>query len=192
MLRHSLAVIAAATVLVTLLTSSAPAARPQADFPVTVTAANGKVRIPHRPRRIVSLSPTATETLFAVNAGAQVVAVDDQSDYPTAAPRTKLSGFTPNAEAVAKYRPDLVILSYDANSIVASLKKLVLYVGTQDGHVVALDAADGSRLWSVSVGGPVSGSIAFANEILKYTMVLYVATTDGSLSSLNGASGKLR
>ena len=75
---------------------------------------------------------------------------------------------------------------------VASLSKTVLYVGTQDGHVVALDVANGSRLWSVSVGGPVSGSIAFANEILKFTMVLYVTTTDGSLSSLNGANGKLR
>ena len=40
-------------------------------------------------------------------------AVDDQSTYPASAPRTKLSGFTPNVEAIAKYKPDLVIISND-------------------------------------------------------------------------------
>jgi len=76
------------------------------------------------PTRIVSLSPTATEDLFAIGAGKQVVAVDDQSDYPAAAPKTKLSGYTPNAEAIAAYKPDLVVLSFDANHIEAALGKL--------------------------------------------------------------------
>ena len=38
-------------------------------FPVTVVASNGKVTVSKRPSRIVSLSPTATETLFAIGAG---------------------------------------------------------------------------------------------------------------------------
>ena len=63
------------------------------------------------PTRIVSLSPTATEMLFAIGAGGQVKAVDDQSNYPPQAPRTKLSGYQPNAEAIAGYSPDLVVLS---------------------------------------------------------------------------------
>jgi iron complex transport system substrate-binding protein len=63
------------------------------------------------PKRIVSLSPTATEMLFAIGAGPQVIAVDDQSNFPKKAPHTDLSGFEPNAEAVAGYRPDLVVLS---------------------------------------------------------------------------------
>ena len=124
MFRRSLAPLVAAAFVVTLLASSTHAARPAADFPVTVVAGNGKVTIPRKPKRIVSLSPTATESLWAIRAGAQVIAVDDQSDYPKTAPRTRLSGFTPNAEAIAKYRPDLVIVSYDTNSVVASLKKL--------------------------------------------------------------------
>ena len=70
---------------------------------------NGKVTIPKQPRRIVSLSPTATEALFAIGAGNQVVAVDDQSDYPKNAPKTNLSGYTPNVEAIAGYKPDLVV-----------------------------------------------------------------------------------
>jgi iron complex transport system substrate-binding protein len=80
------------------------------------------------PHRIVSLSPTATESLFAIGAGKQVIAVDDQSDYPKRAPRTTLSGYTPNVEAIAGYRPDLVVVSGDANDVVAGLKKLGIRV----------------------------------------------------------------
>jgi iron complex transport system substrate-binding protein len=75
------------------------------------------------PHRIVSLSPTATEDLFAIGAGEQVIAVDSQSDYPKGAPRTKLAAFTPNAEAIIGYRPDLVVISYDPNGVVKALGK---------------------------------------------------------------------
>ena len=72
------------------------AARPaKPPFPVTLTAANGKVTLKHRPKRIVSPSPTATEDLFAVGAGKEVIAVDGQSNYPPQAPRTKLSVVRP-------------------------------------------------------------------------------------------------
>jgi iron complex transport system substrate-binding protein len=76
------------------------------------------------PQRIVSLSPTATETLFAIGAGKQVVAVDDQSNHPVDAPRTDLSGFKPNIEAIAAKNPDLVIVQYDADGIVGKLTTL--------------------------------------------------------------------
>lgn len=87
--------------------SSRPSVRAQAaasTMPSTTLPANA-------PTRIVSLSPTATEMLFAIGAGGQVKAVDDQSNYPAQAPRTKLSGYQPNAEAIAGYSPDLVVLS---------------------------------------------------------------------------------
>jgi hypothetical protein len=63
------------------------------------------------PERIVSLSPTATEMLFAIGAGNQVVAVDEMSNYPdeALAKATALSGYTPNVEAIAAYEPDLVV-----------------------------------------------------------------------------------
>jgi iron complex transport system substrate-binding protein len=80
------------------------------------------------PHRVVSLSPTATESLFAIGAGKQVVAVDDQSDYPKRAPRTTLSGFTPNVEAIAAFRPDLVVVQYDAGGVVEGLRKLGIRV----------------------------------------------------------------
>ena len=102
-------------------------------FPVTVVASNGKVTVAKRPARIVSLSPTATESLFAIGAGPQVVAVDDQSDYPTNAPRTALSGFTPNVEAIAAYRPDLVVIAYDPKGLSGALQRLGFSVLHQDG-----------------------------------------------------------
>jgi iron complex transport system substrate-binding protein len=79
---------------------------------------------PPEPLRIVSLSPTATESLFAIGAGEDVVAVDDQSNYPAEAPHTKLSGYTPNIEAIARYEPDLVVASFDPGSLVNGLEKL--------------------------------------------------------------------
>jgi iron complex transport system substrate-binding protein len=93
--------------------SSAPAAArtTAAAFPVTVHGANGNVTISKKPAAIVSLSPTATEILFAIGAGAEVKAVDKNSDYPADAPHTKLDSYQLNPEAVAGYRPDLVIAS---------------------------------------------------------------------------------
>jgi iron complex transport system substrate-binding protein len=93
-------------------------------FPVTVVASNGKVTVARQPRRIVSLSPTATETLFAIGAGDQVVAVDDQSNYPADAPKTDLSGYEPNLEAIASYEPDLVVYSTEPGDLGSSLEGL--------------------------------------------------------------------
>ncbi|HEX2053617.1 MAG TPA: ABC transporter substrate-binding protein [Actinomycetota bacterium] len=103
--------------------SSAPTAS-TGGFPVRVNAANGEVRIPARPERIVSLSPTATETLFAIGAGPQVVAVDSRSSHPPDAPRTELSGLNPNIEAVAAYKPDLVVYASDPVELGESLDSL--------------------------------------------------------------------
>lgn len=83
------------------------------------------------PKRIISLSPSATETLFAIGAGKQVIAVDDLSNYPSAAPITKLSAFSPNVEALLNYKPDLIILNADATKaleIKAALEKLKIAV----------------------------------------------------------------
>lgn len=74
-------------------------------------------------KRIVSLSPTGTEMLYAVGAGDQVVAVDDQSNHPAAAPKTALSGYTPNLEAILGYEPDLVVLGDGSDAVTAGLRR---------------------------------------------------------------------
>ena len=125
MLRRSLVLVAA---LAAVLAPSA-VARPHASaFPVTIHAANGDIVVKARPTRVVSLSPTGTEDLFAVGAKAQVIAVDNDSDYPKGVPSTSLSGFTPNVEAIAGYKPDLVVVSNDIDNVVASLQKIGITV----------------------------------------------------------------
>jgi iron complex transport system substrate-binding protein len=108
--------------------AAAPAASPSpgaSAFPLVIHESGGaSVALDHQPHRIVSLSPTATEMLFAIGAGKQVVAVDDQSTYPSAAPVTKLSGFQPNVEAIAGYAPDLVVAAEDTGGLVAGLTAL--------------------------------------------------------------------
>jgi iron complex transport system substrate-binding protein len=92
------------------------------------------------PQRIISLSATATSSLFAIGAGKQVVAVDGQSDWPKNAPRTSLSGYTPNVEAIAGYKPDLVVIAYDPNGLSQSLQNLGIKVLRQDAAKTLDDA----------------------------------------------------
>jgi iron complex transport system substrate-binding protein len=104
--------------------STAAATRGPADagtFPVTVAAANGSVHIPARPTAIISLSPALTEMLYAIGAGHQVKAVDADSNYPPQAPRTKLSGLSPNVEAIVADKPDLVVEYADTGSLTKRL-----------------------------------------------------------------------
>jgi len=120
------AVVAALALTLTACTKTANQAppAPSAVFPVTV----GNVTLSQKPTHIVSLSATATEMLFAIDAGSQVTAVDETSNYPANAPKTNLSSFKPNAEAIAAKQPDLVVLSDDLDHIVDQLKTLKIPV----------------------------------------------------------------
>jgi iron complex transport system substrate-binding protein len=127
----------------------------QAAFPVTVTPAEGEpVTIERRPERIISLSASNTETLFAVGAGDQVVAVDQQSDYPTDAPRTDLSGLTPNVEALSGYDPDLVVISDDAENLVESMTAVNVPVLLVPAPATIEDVYTGMELIGKATGHP--------------------------------------
>jgi len=63
--------------------------------------------------RIVSITPTGTEMLYAVGAGDLVVAVDEFSYYPEGTPLTDLSGWDPNIEAILSFEPDLVVMDWN-------------------------------------------------------------------------------
>ncbi len=107
---------------------------PVSTSPIAVDVYGTLFTLDARPERIVSLSPTATEVLFAVGAGAQVIAADEFSDYPEDAPTTTLSGFTPNVEAILAFEPDLVVASFNPGDLVASL-------AAADVPTLILDAA---------------------------------------------------
>lgn len=113
-----------AAVVLGLGTAVPAGAHGSGGYPLHLATANGPLTIPQLPDRIVSLSPSATQDLYAVGAGGQVVAVDSYSTYPAKAPRTRLSGYTPNAEAIARYRPNLVVIAENIDNIVGELAKL--------------------------------------------------------------------
>ncbi|MFI7110775.1 ABC transporter substrate-binding protein [Nonomuraea sp. NPDC050227] len=138
------------------------AAASTGDFPVTVEAGNGKVTLAKKPERIVSLSATHTETLFAVGAGPQVVAVDDQSNYPPEAPKSDLSGFKPNVEAIIAKKPDLVILSNDQDKIVAELAKVNVPVLLEPAATGLEEAYE-----EISEIGAATGNKAKADEVVS-------------------------
>jgi iron complex transport system substrate-binding protein len=124
--RRLMLAVSAAVVMLSMATvtaSAATAASASASYPMTIQAANGAITIPARPKAIVSLSPTATEMLYAIGAGSQVKAVDSYSDYPKGAPMTKLDANQPNVEAIVAYQPDLVVVAGDSTGLTAQLAK---------------------------------------------------------------------
>jgi len=76
--------------------------------------------------RIVSLSATATEMLYALGAQGQIVAVDNLSNYPRAAAdvATKIDAAEPDMEAITKLDPTVVLLTGDAGDLQARLETL--------------------------------------------------------------------
>lgn len=130
--RLLLVVVTALPVLLVVGCASTPApsvtAAAKSQFPVTIQAANGAVKVTAKPMAIVSLSPTATEMLYAIGAGGQVKAVDRYSDYPKGTPRTSLDGFTPNVEAIASYKPDLVVTQDTSSGLDKELNALGIEV----------------------------------------------------------------
>lgn len=93
---------------------------PVADTTADTTAAG------ELPIAIISLSPTHTEMLFAIGAADQIIAVDDQSNFPAEAldKPHELSGFEPNIEAIAALKPDLVVMADDGVDLTGQLGKL--------------------------------------------------------------------
>jgi len=135
------------------ITVPVPTEEPSDGFPVTVDVAGTPFTLDARPERIVSLSPSATEGLFAVGAGPQVIAADEFSDFPAEAPTTTLSGFTPNVEAIVAYAPDLVVVAYDPGDLVASLSATGVPVLVLDA---AVDLDDVMR--QLMILGAVTGN----------------------------------
>ncbi|GIG70708.1 ABC transporter substrate-binding protein [Phytomonospora endophytica] len=92
-----------------------------AQFPVTV----GDTTVAAKPSKIVSLSATGTEMLYAIGAGTQITAVDSTSNFPAEAPtKAELTAMDATAESVAAFAPDLVVLYFDPGNVAEGLKAL--------------------------------------------------------------------
>jgi iron complex transport system substrate-binding protein len=145
-----------------------------------------------KPSCVVSLSPTATETLFAIGAGRQVQAVDDDSDYPTVGlPTKRINALDPSVEAIIGIckatasnkspKPDLVIISYDANEIQQKLAAVGVKVINQEPPVNVAGA-----LAQIEQLGALTGHVKSADELAASTK----KTIDADIASVPKHPGK--
>ena len=137
------------------------------------------------PQCVVSMSPTATETLFAIGAGKQVQAVDTDSNYPTSGlPKKRVNALNPSIESVVgickvtkahpSAKPDLVIISYDANNIQQKLTGLGIKVLLQGAPTTL-----GGAYQQITQLGKLTGHTSNAAKIvanLKTTIAKDVAS----------------
>ena len=137
-----------------------------------------------KPSCVVSLSPTATETLFAIGAGPQVQAVDKDSDYPTTGlPTKRIDSLNPSVEAVIgickttaahSAKPDLVIISYDANQIKEKLTAVGVKVIEQEPPLNLAGALD-----QIKRLGALTGHVTTADALaasIKTTITQDIAS----------------
>jgi iron complex transport system substrate-binding protein len=78
------------------------------------------------PKRIISLAPSITEMLFALDLGPSIIAVSDYCDYPHQVKKLPKVGsyLNANLEYIIALQPDLVILSHNQHNTIQQLKQL--------------------------------------------------------------------
>jgi iron complex transport system substrate-binding protein len=103
-------------------------------YPLTVTDASGlEMTFEQAPEKIVSLSPSETEVLFALGLGDKVVGVTDWCDFPEEAKsKPKVGGLQGNVEAIIAAEPDLMMagLSLNREDALKNYRELGLTVFT--------------------------------------------------------------
>lgn len=165
--------------------TDAPTASPAAAFPMTLEDAEGtQVELLTEPHRIVSLTPAATEILFAIGAGDRVVAkVEDVADHPPEAATLPVvatfegvdterivgleadlviagGNFGTPPDAVAKLRslgiPVVVVYAADVDAALADIERIGTAVGRDDAarDLTASMRAGFDRIGAVTAGLP--------------------------------------
>lgn len=143
------------------------------DSPTLPTAADDlgrEVKLTRPVERIVSLSPAATEILFAIGAGPKVVAGTEFDTYPVEAKKLpRIGGFTPqsiNVEAILAHKPDLVVAA-PQKDVIAALEKFGI-------PVVALDPKNADDVWrNVELLGTLTGCEEKAKGEANHARVLW-------------------
>ena len=132
---------------------------------VYVDDLNRSVEIKQNPKRIISLAPSVTETLFALDLSEQIVGVTRFCNFPPPAlKKEKVGGFTnPNIEAIIALAPDLIVATYDGNDK-SKVEKL-----TSLGFPVYLQRADNLATTYASIEklGIAVGKANIAQELVK-------------------------
>lgn len=102
---------------------------------------NRPIRIPQTIRRVVSLAPSITETLYMLGLQDRLVADSDYCDYPPEAKQKQHVGGTisPSIEMIASLHPDVVLVTKGINRLdtVNSLASLGIPSYAMDPHSVS-------------------------------------------------------
>ncbi len=149
-------------VVVSLVCLAAFSTAAQAGYPMKIKDARGKmITIKAKPMRIVSLTPSNTEILYALGVGNRVVGVTKYCNYPaTAAEKPKIGDMTINAEAVVALKPDLVVAHAFVNdTAIAQLEKLGLTVFTIDPKTLDQTERDIRTLGKITDRAAAASSI---------------------------------
>jgi iron complex transport system substrate-binding protein len=148
--------------------SASPAASSPAPlFREVVDEAGRTVRVPQPVRRIVSLAPSLTETIYALGLQDRLVGDTDYCDYPPdAQKKTKVGGaINPSLEKIAALHPDLVLMTKGLNRLetVHSLDTLGIPSYATDPHTVDEIITSSKNLADVlgvpEVGAAVAGDM---------------------------------
>lgn len=161
-------------------TAAPPPSTEASGFPVTVPSGGGTLTIDEAPQRIVTLSPAANETIFAIGAGDQVIAADSLATFPAESPSDPdLLAFQPNVEAiVGAYEPDLVVMTFDPGDIVAGFDALGVPVLMQFAPAT-LDEAYEQWEDLGAITGHLPEAVALINQVADQIGTA-VATSDGA------------
>ncbi|MCQ1528445.1 ABC transporter substrate-binding protein [Lutispora saccharofermentans] len=132
---------------------------------VEITDIKGRsVVLEKKPEKIVSLSPTNTEIVFALGAGKKLVGVTSFCDYPEEAKSVEVIGDfeNPNIEMIKKVNPDVVLAGgYIQEDIIEALEGL-------DIPVISTEASDIDSIFdSIAMIGKLVGAEANAEEIIN-------------------------
>ncbi|MDP3046464.1 MAG: ABC transporter substrate-binding protein [Chloroflexota bacterium] len=149
----------------TALSTPTPSAPTPVAFPFTIVDDLGRsVIIAKLPQRIVSLSPSNTEILFAIGAGDQVVGVTQFCNYPAEAKtKPQIGGFsaaTISVEKIVELKPDLVL------SAGAIQKPVIEALERAQIPVFAVDPATIEGVYGrIESLGRLTGHLAEANRV---------------------------
>jgi iron complex transport system substrate-binding protein len=152
-----------------------PAAAPASAYPMTVSDDAGRqVTIGKLPVRIVSIAPSNTEILYALDLGEKVVAVDQFSNFPAEAkPKATLGSYVkPNLEALVAASPDLVV----ATSIHA--KTVIPELEARNITVVAVDPKSVDDVYDrILLVGKITGQTTQAERVVGEMRERIASTT---------------
>lgn len=144
----------------------------QSTFPLSMVDDHGRnVTIKAKPKKIVSLVPSATETIYAAGAGSLIVGVDQFSAYPDDLVRrvksgnitTLGSGFTPDLDKIISLNPDVIFVNGKSQLEAKPVLRLI-----ELGYsVIGLDANSVSGvLRDIELVGKVTGNSEPAGKVV--------------------------